>query len=231
MNKEMIFINNCLLIRYMVSFYEFDNTITKKDITMIESLKPIYNTFLRPIARIFNRYGIHPNVLTIFGTLLFLPAAYYTVLGHWRIGVLIGFTGALFDGLDGLVARECNKMSVFGAFLDSVCDRFTEIIWLGCLLLYYNLNPTAPNAQINTLLIFLLVTGALMVSYIRARAEGAGIECNKGLMQRSERLIILAIFQIAGPEYLIWGLTTVAALSYFTVFQRIAIVWKNTKGK
>ncbi len=196
---------------------------------MIEGLKPLYNAVLRPFARCIAKTGIHPNALTVFGVLLFGIGGWLTVLGFWRWALLVGTIGACMDGLDGVVAREADKRSFFGAVLDSVCDRFTEIIWLGSLALYYVNNPRFDG--LNILLAFAALTGSFMVSYVKARAEGAGIVCDKGLMQRPERLIVLAVFQFIGPEIMSWGLGIVAGLTYLTVFQRIFIVWRNYKKK
>jgi CDP-diacylglycerol--glycerol-3-phosphate 3-phosphatidyltransferase len=197
---------------------------------MIEGLKTVYNNVLRPLARFMARLGIHPNILTISGVLLFGVGGWLTVYGFWRWALLVITTGAFMDGLDGVVAREAGKRSTFGAVLDSTCDRFTEIIWLGSLTIYYVRNPILDGLCIY--LTFAVITGSLMVSYVKARAEGAGIACNKGLLQRPERLIILAIFQFLGPEIMPWGLGIVAGLAYLTVMQRIFMVWRNfKKGK
>lgn len=192
---------------------------------MIESLKPLYNSFLRPFSSFLARLGIHPNVLTIMGVLLFAVGGWLIVIGHWRISLIVGVIGAFMDGLDGILAREFDKKSVFGGILDSTCDRFTEIIWLGSLIVYYLNNDIYVNIAVN--LAFLAITGSLMVSYIRARAEAAGIKCEKGILQRPERLIVLAIFQFAGPYFMLFGLAAVTFFSYLTVFQRLLIVWKN----
>ncbi len=194
---------------------------------MIEGLKPFYSAILRPFVRLFQHLGIHPNVLTINGVLLFAVGGWFIIIGKWKLSLLIGTFGAIMDGFDGLLAKETGKISVFGAILDSVCDRFTEIIWLGSFIVYYVKYPLFDGLCIY--LSFLAITGSIMVSYIKARAEGAGIECKGGVLQRSERLIILAIFQFLGPQILPWGLGIVAFLSYFTVFQRFFIVWRNYK--
>lgn len=196
---------------------------------MIERIKPFYTAALRPFVRLMGRMGIHPNILTFTGVVLFGIGGWLTIIGYWKIALLVGFIGACMDGLDGELARETGQKSVFGAILDSICDRFTEIIWLGSLVAYYIINPVSSGACI--FLAFAAITGSLMVSYVKARAEGAGIECNKGILQRTERLIILTIFQLAGPEVMPWGLGVVAVLAYITVFQRIFIVWKACRKR
>lgn len=194
---------------------------------MIEGLKPLYNNILKPFARLMARIGIHPDILTITGVVLFGVGGWLTIQGYWRIALLVGTIGAFMDGMDGILAREADKRTAFGAILDSVCDRFTEIIWLGSLIVYYMRNPVLDGVCIY--LAFAAITGSLMVSYIKARAEGAGIVCRKGLLQRPERLLILALFQFIGPEIMPWGLGIVAVLAYITVFQRIYLVWRSYK--
>ena len=191
---------------------------------MIERLKPLYNAGLRPLARLLARIGIHPDVLTAIGLILFGFGGWLTVLGYWRGALIALVIGSLMDGLDGVLARETDRRSTFGAVLDSVCDRFTEIIWIGSIVAYY-----IRNAVFNEMYVYIsfaAVTGSLMVSYVKARAEGAGIECNKGILQRPERLIILAVFQLLGPGKMPWGLGIIAVLAYLTVLQRLYLVWK-----
>ncbi len=194
---------------------------------MINGLKPFYHAIIRPLVSLFKMLGIHPNVLTVFGVFLFGIASWLIAIGEWKLSLLIGFFGAIMDGLDGQLARETGKGSVFGAFLDSVCDRFTEILWIGSFAVFYMRNPLADSLPIY--LVYAAITGSIMVSYLRARAEGVGIECKGGLLQRSERLIILAIFQFLGPQKMPWGIGIVAVFAYVTVFQRLIIVWQNYK--
>jgi CDP-diacylglycerol--glycerol-3-phosphate 3-phosphatidyltransferase len=196
---------------------------------MIESLRPLYTTLLKPISLFFIRFDIHPNILTIGGVLLFSIGGWLLILDYWKLSLLFGIIGALMDGLDGIIARETGKISSFGGILDSICDRFTEIIWFGSVIVYYFLNNTnQPIYKAAVFLSFLAATGSIMVSYVRARAEAADIECKKGILQRPERLIILALFQFFGPFYMVFGLGFVAIVSYITVFQRIFIAYKNS---
>ena len=196
---------------------------------MIEQLRPLYNLGLRPITRLLARIGIHPDILTIVGLILFGVGGWLTALGYWRTALFALVAGSLMDGLDGELARETNRRSTFGAVLDSVCDRFSEIIWLGSIIAYYVLN-TALN-DVCLFLTFAAITGSLMVSYVKARAEGAGIEGIKGLLLRPERLIILAFFQLLGPDTMPWGLLIIAVLAYFTVLQRLYFVWRIYRNK
>ena len=196
---------------------------------MIERLRPLYNAGLKPFARLLARIGINPDILTIIGLILFGVGGWLTALGYWRTALFALVIGSLMDGLDGVLAREINRRSTFGAVLDSVCDRFTEIIWLVSIIIFYVRNATFTNLYL--FLAFAAITGSLMVSYVKARAEGAGIEGIKGLLQRPERLIILAVFQLLGPDIMPWGLGIIAVLAYFTVLQRLYLVWRRYKKK
>jgi len=196
---------------------------------MIEVIKPHYNAVLKPFARLLARMGIHPNAVTLFGVFLFFMGAWLTATGIWTIAVALGIIASFFDGLDGILARETGKKSSFGAFLDSVCDRVTEVVWIGSYLFYYFQHP--PFDTVSVYCAFLAVTGSILVSYVKARAEGVGIACDGGLLQRSERLIILGVFQLLGPDLMPWGLGIVAGFAYLTVFQRMYLVWRNYNKK
>ena len=142
-------------------------------------------------------------------------------------GVGVGGAGALFDGLDGIMARESGRESRFGAVLDSTCDRITEILVLLGILSYYQITG-GPN-RIASILACVAVTGSLMVSYVKARAEGAGLTCSTGLLQRPERLLVLGGFLLAGDRAMVWGLGIVSFLTYATVLQRLRAIAKAAR--
>lgn len=192
---------------------------------MIEGLKPLYNKTLKPLAHC----GLSPNTVTTLGLLMFAVASLITAIGYWKEGLIIGTLGAIMDGLDGVIARETGKSSPFGAFYDSVSDRFTEIFWLAALLYFYVVHTNNSYGNLPVIFIFLVLSGALMVSYLRARAEAAGAKSPGGILQRPERLIILAIFQFLGPKMMIWGLLIVGILAYITIIQRMYITYKDLK--
>jgi CDP-diacylglycerol--glycerol-3-phosphate 3-phosphatidyltransferase len=174
------------------------------------------NRLVRPLARA----GISPNALTLVGFLAMLAVACVLGAGHERIAGLLIIPVALLDALDGALARSTGKSSVFGAFFDSTLDRFAEIaLYLGLLYLYRE-NPMA------VLLIYLAITGSLMVSYTRARAEGLGLECKVGWFTRLERLAAL----IAGLvlERTVLALFVLAVFSNLTAIQRLWHVWRTT---
>lgn len=177
------------------------------------------------IARVLGGWGVSPNTLTLFGYVLHLPVMYMLATGHLRLGGALFVIASAFDALDGSVAREMGQTSTFGAFLDSVVDRFSEGTVLFGLLLYY-LNS---GARLEPALIYLAVFGSLLVSYTRARAEGVGIACKEGLFTRFERVILLAaglMLRLTRP--VLWLL---AILTVFTALQRIVHVWRKANGQ
>lgn len=181
--------------------------------------------FLEPIASLIGRMGVSPNVVTLVGTLLNLGVAWVLAQGYLRIGGVLVPLVALFDALDGTLARLTGKRSRFGAFLDSTMDRFSEaILYLG-LLFYY----TRYDARPEILLIYATIVGSLMVSYARARAEGLGLDCKVGLLTRLERIIILTIALVL--DQMTIALWILAILTNFTAFQRMYHVWRATHGE
>lgn len=174
------------------------------------------------VARVLGGWGVSPNTLTLLGYGLHLPAMAMLATGRLRLGGVLFIGASAFDALDGSVAREMGQATPFGAFFDSVLDRFSEGTVLFGLLLYY-LNS---GATLEPALIYVGMLGSLLVSYTRARAEGIGIACKEGLFTRFERVILLAAGLILGfIRPVLWLL---AILTLFTALQRIAYVWRKT---
>ncbi len=186
---------------------------------MIENLKPLYNATLRPLARIFNAMGLHPNHITLSGLLFFGISGYFAGINRWKIALLLVIAGALFDGLDGVLARESGKKTTFGAILDSSCDRLTEIFLIAGLTVFYCNNPI--HGYWGVFLCFSGICGSLMVSYVKARCEGVGIPCNRGILQRPERIILLCFGLLLGPVVMFWILLGLSVFTALTVIQRL----------
>jgi CDP-diacylglycerol--glycerol-3-phosphate 3-phosphatidyltransferase len=193
---------------------------------MLENLKPFYSTILKPLAWILIKFKIHPNVITLTGACISPIAAWYIVQGKWFIAALLISVGGFMDGLDGLVARTTGTRSRIGAILDSTSDRITEIIWLFGVILFY---CSKPNGNPAICLTFAAMSGSLMVSYVRARCEGAGVPCSVGISQRPERIVILIICLLCGPKVMVWGILLLAVLSYTTVVQRLVAAFTFCK--
>lgn len=181
---------------------------------------------IQPIAR----SRISPNMLTIVGLLLNVLTA--VVIGEgflFAAGVLLLFAG-VFDMADGALARVKDAASQFGDFLDATLDRLAEAS-VGLGLLWHAL-IRQDDLQVG--LIYAVVLGSVMISYARARAEVLKLDCEVGLMARPERIVILAVGLILAQATREWALTVILAVlclsTYYTVAQRIAHVYRVTKG-
>src|SRR3954447_11055122 len=166
---------------------------------------------------------IHPNVLTFVGLLINIVAAVLLATGQFRTAGLVIVGAGLFDMVDGRVARETNQVTRFGGFFDSVLDRYSDLALLMGLLVYYG-NINRPFYVVLTALV---MTGSVMVSYTRARAENTIPTCKVGFMERPERVVLLiigALFDRMAP--VLWEL---AILSNLTVLHRMIFTWLETK--
>ena len=170
---------------------------------------------LGPLVRLLSTLRVRPDALTVCGWTLSLGSATLFGLGHVRVAGLVMLLGGLFDALDGAVARESNTMSTFGAFLDSTLDRLSEAtIFVGIVFFYAD-----AGLPYGALLAGAAMTFSLLTSYARARAEGLGIECKVGILERAGRVVILSASSILG--LLTPGLVLVCAGALITTVQRI----------
>ena len=181
--------------------------------------------FLEPLARFISRTGISPNVITVTGFILMIGVAVVVAMGNFIWGGILITAVAIFDAVDGTLARMMGRTSRFGAFLDSTLDRFSEaVIFLG-LFIYF----VGQNQNLELILIYATVVGSLMVSYARARAEGIGVPLKDGLFTRSERVLILVICLLFNQ--LTAALWLLAIFSNLTAVQRMYLVWRITGGE
>jgi CDP-diacylglycerol---glycerol-3-phosphate 3-phosphatidyltransferase len=179
---------------------------------------------LRPLVKWLSVMCVRPDTLTVVGWILALGAAVLFGLGYARIAGAVMLLGGLFDALDGAVARETNRMSSFGAFLDSTLDRLSEsAVFVGLIYFY-----ASANRPYEALLAGVAMTFSLLTSYARARAEGLNINCEVGLLERAGRIVILSVLSIAGLPTV--GLGLVAAGALVTTAQRILHVRRATRG-
>lgn len=177
--------------------------------------KPLY-----PLAR---RINIHPNALTVSGFVLTTVAALVMARNLMLGGVLV-LAGGVLDMLDGIVARTNGKVTEFGAFLDSVLDRYADaFLFLG---LAWYLGSRGDHT--GAFLSLATMLGAYLVSYTRARAEGLGRQCKTGIMERPERVVLLAFGAISG--WILPVLWIMLLLTHLTVLQRVYHVWKSMRG-
>ena len=145
--------------------------------------------FEEPVARLLSRLGLTSNSVTLLGLAVAGVSAYLLSIGYmWAGGVALLLSG-VFDLFDGALARATGRASSFGALLDSAVDRVSEtVVLLGLLIFYLQESSTE-----GVVLVYLALAGSIMVSYLRARAEGLGIECKVGIMTRPERVATLGI--------------------------------------
>ncbi|MCK9159821.1 MAG: CDP-alcohol phosphatidyltransferase family protein [Bacteroidaceae bacterium] len=201
-------------------------------------LQKIIYKIINPLVNGMIKVGITPNIITTIGFLLNIVAAgilvyaslyadacAYSCLG-WAGGIIL-FAG-LFDMMDGRVARMGNMSSTFGAFYDSVLDRYSELFTLFGITYFLFMN----SYPIYSVISFFALIGSLMVSYVRARAEGLGIECKVGFMQRPERVVLTSLGALFCGIFsdttafdpiliLMVPLTLVAVLANVTAFVRV----------
>jgi CDP-diacylglycerol---glycerol-3-phosphate 3-phosphatidyltransferase len=188
---------------------------------------------LAPVFEPFIRRRVDPNYVTTVGFLVTISAGIAFFMGHVRIGGLLVLLGGFIDIIDGQVARATGLASVFGSFYDSTLDRISEIVvFLGIFSLYGGGHPDFDYPWM-VYTVALAMAGSLMVSYTRARAEALRIDCNVGVMQRLERVVLIggSALLFGGAfegAVLTWVLITMAVLTNFTAFQRIAWVYRHT---
>ncbi len=176
-----------------------------------------------PVAAALARAGFTPNAVTWIGFALTCGAAAIIVLGYPLWGGVAMLVGGVFDMFDGALARHTGRVTVFGGVLDSTLDRLSEAVLLLAVFIYAN------ASLLTGLLAFLALVGSFMVSYIRARAEGAGLECKVGVFTRPERVGILALgLLLSGIDHaLVISLAVLAAMAFFTAGQRLVCVWRQ----
>ncbi len=167
-----------------------------------------------PLAPLARNIRVPPNLITVTGLLVTLTAA-WVLTENLRYGGILILAGGFLDALDGAVARFHGMESRFGAFLDSVLDRYAD----GALFIGLGFYMAADGSRVGVILCAVSLLGAFLVSYTRARAEGIGISCTAGLMERPERILLLALGCLTG--WILPVLWCLAVLSHITVGQRI----------
>lgn len=217
--------------------------IKKKSKESRDSLQQGIYVVINPLVRLLIRLGVTPNMVTTIGFLGNVAAAAVLVAAGYNAShgsgdvygfvtlagaLIIGFS--LFDMLDGQVARLGSMVSRFGAMYDSVLDRYCELTTLGGVAYYLIQRGEFWGAVIA----FVALVGSVMVSYVRARAEGLGIECKMGFMQRPERVVVTSVAVLAtgicglvGVEFnqdliLIIAMAVIAVFANMTAFARVS---------
>ena len=192
-------------------------------------LRAIFYKYLKPllhkISDGLNKHGINPAHLTLSGLIINALGCLLYAYGRFLTGSLIILLAGAFDMLDGALARSSGKVTKFGGFMDSVVDRYSDFLIFGGLLIYFSRigDPSAVS------LVLVVIAGALLTSYTKARAETLIPQCNVGWIERPERIVIICaggIFQFLFPALWILAFTT-----HLTALQRIYYTWRETEGK
>ena len=195
----------------------------KQRLTLSDRMRLIFKGTLDPIGAFFNRLGIYPNTMTILGLAGNILAAALIALGHMTIGGIIVMVMGLIDTLDGTMARLRGMPSEFGAFVDSVTDRYSELVIFAGLVYYF----MAKGDDLSAFITYLAACGSVLVSYVRARAASLGMDTKVGFLSRFERYLVLAPTLIFNIPLL--GVWIIAVFANLTALQRILDVRRQAR--
>ncbi len=191
--------------------------------------KNLVSYLIQPAVGLLARTSIAPGAVTWFGFLVAVGAAALIITGHLFAAGFVVLVAGFFDLLDGALARHTNRVTRFGALLDSTLDRLSEaVLLLGILVLYAREQSVTP-----VLLVSVALVGSFLVSYIRARAEALGLECQVGFFTRAGRVVVLALGLLLNQLFdaLLIALAIIVVFSFFTAGQRLIYVWQQAKIK
>lgn len=197
----------------------------KKRLTFTDQMRVRFRGVLDPIGAFFNQIGLMPNTMTILGLLGNTIGAVLLSQGMMTYGGFIILAMGPIDALDGTMARLRGEPSEFGAFVDSVTDRYSELVIFGGLLFFY----VQQANWVAALVTYLAASGSVLVSYVRARASSLGYDTKVGILTRMERYLVLAptlVFNIP-----MVGLWIIAILANITALQRIWDIRRKIHGK
>ncbi len=191
--------------------------------TITRGIGLFFGRIIQAIVRALALSRVHPNVLTFVGLLINIWAAVLFSYGKFVYAGVVVIGAGLFDMVDGRVARSTNRVTRFGGFFDSVLDRYSDLALLMGLLVYY----ASINRFFYIVLTSIVMTGTVLTSYARARAENTIPKCKVGFLERPERVVLIIIGALANRMApVLWVL---AVLSNITVLSRIIFTWEETK--
>lgn len=196
----------------------------KKKITFTDQMRVRFRGILDPVGGFLNRLGLMPNTMTILGLVGNTVGAVLLAQGNMRIGGLIILAMGPIDALDGTMARLRGEPSEFGAFVDSVTDRYSELVIFGGLLFYY----IQQGDWVMALVTYVAAGGSVLVSYVRARAASLGYDTKVGVLTRMERYLVLAPSLVLNIPWV--GLWIIAILANITAIQRIWDIRRQTRS-
>ncbi|MBD3161527.1 MAG: CDP-alcohol phosphatidyltransferase family protein [Candidatus Eisenbacteria bacterium] len=191
------------------------------------SWKESGRAFVAPVGRGIAAAGISADAVTITGLLFAAGCGMFLAVGEGRIAAVFLVASALCDLLDGAVARARGGGTSFGAALDSTVDRYGEALILGGVLI----DATVRGAEAGLLWLWIAaLSGSFLTSYVRARAEGLGLRCDVGLMERPHRLVLLGILCLLGPPAVPVLLGVLAVGSHITFVQRLLLIRREGRS-
>ena len=188
-------------------------------------LRKTFKGLLDGVASFFLKIGLTPNAVTLLGLAGSIGAAVLIALGMPMWGGIVLLLMAPLDAVDGAMARLSGKSSKFGAFLDSVIDRYSELfIYAAILYMFFE-----QGNFLGVMVCFAAASGAVLVSYTRARAEALGFDAKVGVMTRVERSIVMIVGLLFG--IIVISLVIIAVLAHLTAMMRMVTVWKQAKSR
>ncbi len=190
-------------------------------------IKEWYLRLIQPVIDFFIKLELNPNFFTTIGFILTVGASVLFATGYLRLAGAIILLAGTFDIVDGKVARLSNRVTKFGALYDSTLDRYSEVIMFFGLAFYF----VQQDMFISSIAVSFALGGAVMVSYVRARAEALGFQCKVGIMQRPERVVYIGFGAIFHIYTLVFAILLIAVFANITAVQRIYHVWTQEFGK
>ena len=189
--------------------------------TFTRAIGVVFGAIIDRIVRWLALSRIHPNVLPFIGLLINIYAAWLLSRGGFRWAAVVVIAAGLFDMVDGRVARATSQVTRFGGFFDSVVDRYSDLALYVGLLVYY----ASINRFFYIVLTAVVMTGSVMVSYTRARAENTIPKCKVGFLERPERIVLIIIGALF--DRMAAALWVIAVLSNLTVIHRMIYTWRE----
>lgn len=176
---------------------------------------------MRPVGRSLARTPLSPDAVTLLGVLIQVAVAVLIIQGHLLVAGFVAVAAALADGFDGALAKAQHRTSRFGALLDSTTDRLADALYFLPLAWLYGVAPDVPGRESHLIAALALVAlvASFLVSYVKGRAEALGFECNVGIAERAERLIVIILALLF--DRVLVGVAIIAVLATFTVLQRL----------
>lgn len=199
-------------------------TAMRPKMTITDFLRARTQFLIDPIVNFLARYRLSPDLLTVLGVVGHFLIAWLIAQGQMQWAAVAMLLIAPLDALDGALARKLGRLQGgFGAFLDSTLDRLAEIILFGGFIFYY-VQIGRPGMLA---VAYIAITGSIMVSYARARAEALGFDCKVGVLSRVERYVVMMVFLVFNrPDVVV---IILAIFTYVTVFQRMFHVWRQAR--